>query len=59
MTEMLIIAWLWVVGVAPSYYAITRAGTRQFSMLFLISAHLWPIALPAFFVVGILGRRPS
>ena len=30
MTEIFIIAWMWVVGIAPAYYALTRGGTREF-----------------------------
>ena len=60
MTEVFIIAWLWVVGIVPAYYAVTKGATREFSLFLLIAAHIWPLALPVFFIIGaIASRRPS
>ena len=49
-----IIVWLWVVGLPPAYYVISKRGTTPLpTWLVMILAHAWPVSIPVLTVVGL------
>ena len=48
--QTILIIWMWIVGIPASYKAIYKGEHSKGRLVF---AHLWPVAFPVLFLIGL------